>query len=310
MKIVIAGATSFIGLELLKALAKESDTEVLAIARETSPKVKEILSIGNNVALQYLTLEDYDQLGTITGPIDCLIYLTWNGTRGESRSNHDLQVFNYEQGKKAVCSVMKAGCKKIITAGSQAEYGPWFLERKETEEDIPHPNTEYGRYKLKFFQDIVQLGSIYNTKVIEPRFFSLYGPRDYEGTMVISILKNMLKNKECNLTKAVQIWDFLYISDAISALMKLIKDDVPEGVYNFGSGESHPLRYYIDTMYQLTGSKSKLNYGAVPYPSTGIVNVNPDVTKLKNTGWRPKVSFKNGIANIINYMQVSLNNKD
>ena len=81
MKIAVVGATSFIGLELLRALAKESNVELLAVARPTSPKVKEILEIGNNIKLKYLTLQEYEHLGTITGPVDCLVYLTWNGTR-------------------------------------------------------------------------------------------------------------------------------------------------------------------------------------------------------------------------------------
>lgn len=303
MKIAVVGATSFIGLELLRALAKESNVELLAVARQTSPKVKEILKIGNNIKLKYLTLQEYEHLGTVTGPVDCLVYLTWNGTRGSSRDDHELQSFNYEQGIKAIISVMKAGCTKIITAGSQAEYGPWFKDRKETEEDLPNPNTEYGKYKLNFYNDAVKLGKMYHTKIIEPRFFSLYGPRDYEGTMIISMLKNMLENKDCNLTKAVQTWDFLYISDAINGLMHLIKNNAAEGVYNFGSGESHPLKYYIEIMHQLTKSKSKLNFGIVPYPSTGIVNVNPDVNKLKNIGWTPKESFQEGIVSIINCLK-------
>lgn len=303
MKIAVVGATSFIGLELLRSLAKESNVELLAVARQTSPKIKEILKIGNNIKLKYLTLEEYEHLGTVIGPVDCLVYLTWNGTRGTSRDDHELQSFNYEQGIKAIISVMKAGCTKIITAGSQAEYGPWFMERKETEEDIPHPNTEYGKYKLKFYNEAVKLGKMYHTRIIEPRFFSLYGPKDYEGTMIISMLKNMLKNKDCNLTKAIQTWDFLYISDAINGLMHLIKNDVDEGIYNFGSGDSHPLKYYIEIMHQLTNSESRLNYGIVPYPSTGIVNVNPDVRKLKNTGWKPEVSFKEGILDIIDCLK-------
>lgn len=303
MKIAVVGATSFIGLELLRALAKESNVELLAVARPTSPKVKEILEIGNNIKLKYLTLQEYEHLGTITGPVDCLVYLTWNGTRGTSRDDHELQSFNYVQGIKAIISVMKAGCTKIITAGSQAEYGPWFMDRKETEEDLPNPNTEYGKYKLNFYNDAVKLGKMYHTKIIEPRFFSLYGPSDYEGTMIISMLRNMLEDKDCNLTKAVQTWDFLYISDAINGLMHLIKNNEAEGIYNFGSGESHPLRYYIEIMHHLTKSKSKLNFGIIPYPSTGIVNVNPDVNKLKNIGWTPKESFQEGIISIINCLK-------
>ena len=39
-------------------------------------------------------------------------------------------------------------------------------------------------------------------------------------------------------------------------------------------------------------SSSVLNYGAIPYPSTGMVNVNPDIEKLKSIGWKPEVTFE------------------
>ena len=59
-------------------------------------------------------------------------------------------------------------------------------------------------------------------------------------------------------------------------------------------------------MYEKTShSQSVLNYGVVPYPKTGIVNVNPAVDKLKSIGWAPKVTFEEGILNIID----SLNNE-
>lgn len=99
MKIAVVGATSFIGLELLRSLAKESNVELLAVARQTSPKIKEILKIGNNIKLKYLTLEEYEHLGTVIGPVDCLVYLTWNGTRGTSRvmtMNYSLLIMNRE----------------------------------------------------------------------------------------------------------------------------------------------------------------------------------------------------------------------
>ena len=41
------------------------------------------------------------------------------------------------------------------------------------------------------------------------------------------------------------------------------------------------------------------NFGAVPYPKTGIVNVNPDVHKLMAMGWKPKVTFSEGINRIL-----------
>ena len=52
-------------------------------------------------------------------------------------------------------------------------------------------------------------------------------------------------------------------------------------------------------MKDITKSDSELRYGAINYPSTGIVNVNPDVRKLVGIGWRNRTSFRLGIMKII-----------
>lgn len=78
--------------------------------------------------------------------------------------------------------------------------------------------------------------------MIEPRFYSLYGPKDFGGALINSTLKKMVDNKFCDLTECVQLWDFLYIDDAIDGLTRLIENGVADGVYNFVSGYSAPLK--------------------------------------------------------------------
>jgi nucleoside-diphosphate-sugar epimerase len=113
------------------------------------------------------------------------------------------------------------------------------------------------------------------------------------------MLKKMLANQPCNLTECKQLWDFLYIDDAIDGLVKLIENHCEAGIYNFGSGESKSLKYYVEKMYQVAGSHSQLNYGVVPYPVTGMVNANPSVEKLKGIGWKSQTFFEDGLRQII-----------
>lgn len=300
-KIAVIGATSFIGRNLIKSLSQE-DWEIIAVIRNHSNKRKDIEHIPNINILE-CDMDDYNKIGRLIGYVDCAVYLTWNGTRGQSRSNHELQYQNYVNSILALKSIIKHGCKKFLTAGSQAEYGPWFQKRMLCEFDEENPNTEYGKFKLKFYKDAKMICDDNAVKLIEPRFFSLYGPDDYEGTMIISILTHMIHNEPCDLTECKQIWDFLYITDAINGLLLLINKNVDSGVYNFGFGEGYPLKYYIEKMYNITQSHSILNYGVIPYPKTGIVNVNPCIEKLKNIGWNPNISFVEGINRILNTLK-------
>lgn len=298
MRIAISGATSMIGAALTNKLL-ENNHEVVAVVRANTKKT-ETLNKSPNLSIVECNMEDYAELDSlIQGKVDVAVSTAWNGTRGADRNNRELQEENYKNSVSFLKVMLSKGCQKFLTAGSQAEYGLWTNKEKLKEDVVPNPNTEYGKYKLKFYEYAKDHCRVNECKLIEPRFFSLYGPKDYEGTLVISTLKKMLKNAPCELTECIQLWDFLYIDDAIDGLATLIVNDVEEGIYNFGSGYSAPLKDYIVEMKETTNSDSELQYGVIPYPTTGIVNVNPDVNKLINCGWAPKVSFADGIKMIV-----------
>ena len=194
----------------------------------------------------------------------------------------------------------KLGCHMIMTAGSQAEYGPLYSEQAQSEEAPTCPNTEYGKSKLRFYHMAHAFCQGQGIRLIEPRIFSVYGPNDDENTLIMSLLRLMLRNEPCHMTACVQMWDYVFIDDVVTGLVKLLTEDHPGGVYNFGSGDCRPLKEYVEEIYRITGgSRSALHYGAVPYPVTGMVNIHPNVSKLRSTGWTPAVTFAEGIRQIL-----------
>ncbi len=302
-KAVITGANSFIGYRLCQILA-QNGYYVYAVIRKDN-KNNLFLSQYGNIKLVYCEMKDYGELGRIINEaIDVGITLAWTGTRGADRNDIKMQESNKEYSLQCIEAFSRLGCKEIITAGSQAEYGPWFETRKVTEDVICHPNTEYGKNKLDFYYKASEYCYKNKMILIEPRFFSLYGDDDSEKTMIVSMIRNMLQNKPCDLTQGIQLWDFLYVDDAIEGLYKLIESPVAEGVYNFGSGISKPLKDYILEMAKITKTRAELNFGVVPYPMTGIVNTNPSIDKLrKAVDWNPAISFSKGIKKVIQKQQ-------
>lgn len=306
---VVTGANSFIGYRLCKILA-ENDWKVYAVIRRDNAN-NTILNTYQNIKFVRCSMQDYKNLDKyIPGKCDVGIALAWNGTRGADRNNEQLQKENLHCSIECLESFIRLGCTKILTAGSQAEYGQWTKPRKVTEEDECKPNTEYGRYKHAFYCKALEMCKKKHISLVEPRFFSLYGDDDTEKTMIVSTIRNMMQNKPCELTECVQLWDFLYVDDAIKALYKLIESEKANGVYNFGSGISKPLKEFILEMKTLTKSSSVLKFGAVPYPVTGIVHTNPSIEKLcSDISWKPEVSFSEGINKVIRKQRNMLSQK-
>lgn len=296
--IIVTGASSFIGRNLVRKLDESGNYCIFAVVRRGAGNAR-LFPMTGRVRVVELDMGEYSRIPELLQqPLDACVALAWNGTRGSARDDYALQEENYRHSMECLYAVCSLGCKKFLSAGSQAEYGP--MHGVVTEESACLPNTAYGREKLRFYQDASKVCEKNGVCLVEPRFFSLYGEGDNPGTMVLSILDAMLKNEPCRLTACIQRWDFLHIEDAVRGLELLISGDCTQGAYNFASGKSRVLKGYIEEMYRVTQSKSRLLYGAVPYPKTGMVSMRPSVDKLqRDTGWEAAVSFGEGIRRII-----------
>lgn len=296
-KIVIAGATSFIGKALIKSLF-DRKYDIIAIVRKNSKKIKEI-PYNDKINILELNLNEYHKMGQEVGSVDCYISLAWNGTRGNERNNEILQNENYTYNLQGFESMLKVGSLCLISVGSQAEYGNVLGKIKEDTKCTP--NTEYGKAKLKLYRELKILTERYGVRYLEPRIFSIYGLGDFENTLIMNLIDKMQKNEDCNLTECTQKWNFLYVEDAANAIISLYESNCPSGIYNLASEDTRYLKNFVEEIHKLLGSDSVLNYGAIESPATGIVSIDPDITKLlKNTDWKPKIKFSEGIKVMLN----------
>ena len=298
--IVVTGANCFIAKPLIKLLSQKG-YHIYAVVRDGSSYVCEDV----NVQMIHLNFDEYYKLADIISqPCFAFFNFTWDGTRGESRNDELRQLKNYENSILTYNTAKILGCEYFVGAGSQAEYG--VLNKKISETDQPEPNTAYGRYKLLFTNYLQSQADVDSIKFLMPRFFSLYGYGDYKNTLVEMSINKMLNNEDCDYTQAIQNWNYLYIDDCVKALVYLMENGF-EGVFNFGSTETYKLKDYVKMIKSVLGSKSKLNFGAIPYPSTGMVSIDPDISKLIQTGFNEFTPFCEGIRKIV---ELKIGNND
>ena len=291
-KVVISGSTSFIGQHLIEKL-NELDYKIYAIIRKNSSK-KNILLKFNNVNIIELDMEEIDQLPKlINEKCDTFYHFAWNGTRGIDRNDKEKQEQNVILSMRVLESAAKIGCKTFFTSGSQAEYG--VQEKKVNENDQCNPNTAYGKAKLEFYKKAKSYCEKNSIRLIEPRFFSIYGPGDFSQTLVMSSLKKMNNNEDIELSSCKQLWNFLYIKDAVHALVMLNENKNASGIFNLASDVTKPLKDFVLVMKETINSQSNLLFNdKVP------VGINPNNKKLKNMiKWHEDYSFEEGIREII-----------
>ena len=70
-----------------------------------------------------------------------------------------------------------------------------------------------------------------------------------------------------------------------------------KGFYNLpiGSGKAISLRNFCSLVKKKTGSKIKLNYGAIPYRENEVMNSVADLSNITKMGWTPKIPLGKAI---------------
>ncbi len=299
--VVITGATSFVGVHLINECIK-NNCNVFAVVR---PNSKNLSRIRKNDLINIIELDqnDIEKLTEkiLETNIDAFYHLSWEGTRVPYRDDSKMQENNYNCAIKAIYTAKKLGCNLFIGTGSQAEYG---LCSGKVDENYPkNPNTEYGKYKLKAYEEIKKIAEENNMRYIWIRIFSAYGVLDYENTLIMSCLKKMTNSEPVPMTQCIQKWNYINVEDVAKILFLFITKNCENGAYNVASNDYRQLKKYVEEMKEICNSNSELQFGAIPYNSEGIRNLEPVIDKLiNNLDYKFEISFEKGIRQILKTM--------
>ena len=199
---------------------------------------------------------------------------------------------------KAVEAAHKTGCSKFIWAGSQSEYG--LISGKLGPETPCSPVRADGIAHLAAGNMGKTLAEKHGMAFIWMRIFSIYGKYDRPNSMISSTIKKLMTGEHCSFSPAEQLWDYLNAADAGRAFCMVGRKVSRSAVYCVGSGEEHPLREYIEIMRDIIDPDAVLGIGELQYPKDPVMRLCADNSSLtKDTGWRPSVSFEEGIKSII-----------
>lgn len=294
-KIVITGATSFIGIHLINEWVKEA-CKIYAVVRPNSKNIGRITQ-NPKISIIECDIDKYDHLSRYIDSADYFYHLAWEGARLPYRNDEIIQKHNYECSLNATKAAKELGCKFFLGSGSQAEYGK-MLDNV-NEETICSPNTPYGIEKLHSCNDISVLAERFGIRYVWVRIFSIYGQYDYKGTLIMSSLRKMLKNESIEMTECTQQWDYLHVKDAAKVMHLFATSNCESGIYNLASGDNKQLKKYILEMKKVLESKSILKFGTIPYGEDGPINLIPNSDKMKKAlKWKPEISFSDGIRQL------------
>ncbi len=160
----------------------------------------------------------------------------------------------------------------------------------------------YGLSKL-FGENLAQLSKRH---VIIGRLFNIFGPRQKSayGAVIPRWLEQLQKNVPLTVYgNGDQIRSFCYVDDAVEAIDLLFQKSPGGGeIYNIGSERSVSLIELSEIIKRETSKGSKIIN--VPYKKAygfdfdEAENILPSFEKIRNMGFRAKISLEEGISRI------------
>lgn len=201
----------------------------------------------------------------------------------------------------------KNNIKLFLYASSSSVYG---LNEKipfSENDEINNQNSVYAVTK-KCGEDFAKLyHNLYGLNVCGLRFFTVYGPRGRPDMFPYKLLYAIANNEQFDkYGDGTSYRDYTYIDDIIdgivgSLLFGISLNKPTCSVYNLGNNVPISLNEFISACEEITGKKAIFNQklvqlGDVPYTCADIRNAQKDF------GYFPKVSIKNGIKKMYEWM--------
>lgn len=285
MKILVTGATGFLGSHLVKTFLEEGH-QVIILKRSFSDtrRIADILPRVTTYDLDRCSLEEpFEEQGKIDSVIHAA---TCYGRSGESVSE--------------IFEANAAFPLRLLETATSFAAAAFF----NTDTSLDRFLNPYALAK-KQFADWGRLFACQGRiRFVNVELEHFYGAGDDASKFLTHVINSCLDNvPELPLTAGEQRRDFIHIDDVVAAYLLLVKNNSGSGQafqeYDLGSGEAIGLRELVETVLRLTGSKTHLNFGALPYRDNEVMESHADIRSLVALGWSCKVSLADGLRKTI-----------
>ena len=276
MKVLVTGATGFIGSYVVKELLKQQHHVIATSRDQNKARSYEWFS-----QVQYIPCDlnvVQENFFQFFQQPELLIHLAWEGLPNYKDLFHlGKNLFSNYQFLK---NMLEHGLKYLVVTGTCLEYG---MQNGALNEDLEtKPDNPYALAKdcLRKFLEQLQKKIDFELKWV--RLFYMYG-KGQSPKAILSQLDKALQNGETsfNMSGGEQLRDYLSVEKVAEYIVKIAMQNKGYGIINCCSGVPVSIRKLVEDYLGKKQENIHLNLGYYPYPDYEPMAFWGDNKKLK-----------------------------
>ena len=316
-KVIVTGCSGFIGYNLASNLLNK-DYEVIGIdslnnAYDVNLKKFRLSKLESNKNLKFLNIDlsdnnSYEELQTLSEGTSTVFHMAARAGVRQSFLDPASYVQDNTVATTNISNFTKSNeIEKLIIASTSSVYGDSgdMLMTENLDEKIQPPSV-YASTKLsgEILSKIMLEDS--STKLVIPRFFTVYGPFGRPDMSILRFIHWIVEGKEVQvLGDGEQMRSFTFIDDVVEALMLMLDYD-ESNTFNIGSNTTVSLNEVIKIIENFSGEEAKVVNKERAYKDPDVVR--PNLENISNNlKWKPSTNIETGVEKTVTWY---LNNKD
>jgi nucleoside-diphosphate-sugar epimerase len=304
--VLVTGGTGFVGSHLVEALLdKGADISILHLRSEN--RTRNLSRVADKVNFFTHDISDPTIINELSKlDFDYIFHLAAVSSMHVCEKNTELA---FNTNVRGTFNILKLALemknlKKIIFPSSATLYGkvPQYIPIDEKHpvrltENVYSLTKAVGEHMFTGFHKECGL------PILIFRFFNIFGPRQTTEYLIPSIISQALEKNSIELWSTKPTRDFIFVSDAVDALIKGAESDFIGGPINIGSG----VETNIGELAENIAEKFNVKVSSLDKDVMGATRLCCNNQLAKNIlNWEPKVDLEEGLDKTIEWFK---NNK-
>jgi dTDP-glucose 4,6-dehydratase len=300
-KILVTGGAGFIGSEFVRQGIKRG-WQIVVVDRLTyAGNLQRIKEVARDIRFYKIDICSKAKLETVfqREKFDSLVHFAAQTHVDRSLADNAPFIRTNILGTQYLIELsLKYALKSFVHISTDEVYGQ-SLKGFFKESDPLKPRNPYSVTKAS--GELLVQAAIHTfdlpAMVIRPS--NNYGPWQYPEKLIPVIISKSLKNQGVPVYgKGRQIREWLHVADCVAGIILVLEKGKLGEIYNIGSCFEQRNIDTVKTILKFLGKKENLIRFVADRPGHDY-RYSVDCTKINKLGWRPRISFEDGIKSTI-----------